>query len=161
VQKPHPPITIGGSGEKLTLKVTARCADRYDWGYLPSLKLYKHKLRVLENHCKALRRDFREIEKSCWLGGQIFVAPNQKELDEKVRQQKPRGVSVEDFEKFSLIATPDGCIKRIRQYTGLGVTYFMLFFGDFPSLNGTRFFAEEVVKKMEFDAQENYDSEHK
>jgi alkanesulfonate monooxygenase SsuD/methylene tetrahydromethanopterin reductase-like flavin-dependent oxidoreductase (luciferase family) len=154
VQKPHPPITIGGSGEKLTLKVTAQYADRFDWGYLPSFELYKRKLRVLERHCRAVGRDFQEIEKSCWLGGQIFIASNRKELDEKVSQRKPKSVSLKDFKKFSLIGTPDECMQRIRQYANVGVTYFMLFFGDLPSMNGVRLFAETVVKKMKSTVQE-------
>jgi len=148
VQKPHPPITIGGSGEKLTLKVTAQHADRCNWGYVPSLETYKHKLDVLESHCKAVGRDFHEIEKSCWLGGQIFIVPNQKELDEKVLQLKPKNVSLKDFKKLNFIATPDECRQKIRQYTSLGVTYFMLFFGDLPSVSGVRLFAKKVVKTM-------------
>ncbi len=148
VQKPHPPITIGGSGEKLTLKVTAQHADRCDWGYVPSLELYKHKLNVLENHCKAVGRNFHEIEKSCWLGGQIFIASNRKELDEKVLRLKPKNVSLKDFKKLNFIATPDECRQKIRQYTSLGVTYFMLFFGDLPSVSGVRRFAKAVVKAM-------------
>jgi F420-dependent oxidoreductase-like protein len=127
VQKPYPPITIGGSGEKLTLKVAAQHADRSDWGHVTSLELYKHKLDVLENHCKAVGRDFNEIEKSCWLGGQIFIVPDQKELEEKVSQLKPKNVSLEDFKKFNFVATPDDCRREIRRYTSLGVTHFMLF----------------------------------
>jgi len=80
VQKPYPPITIGGGGEKLTLKVTARHADRYDWGYLPSVEEYKRKLKVLEKHCDAVGRSFNEIEKSCWPAGQIFIGDDRKEL---------------------------------------------------------------------------------
>ena len=148
LQKPHPPITIGGSGEKLTLQVTAQYADRFDWGYLPSLELYKHKLDVLKSHCKAVGRDFQEIEKSCWLGGQIFIAQNLKELDEKVSRWKPKNDSMKDFQKHSLIGTPDECRRKIQQYANLGVTYFMLFFGDLPSVDGVRLFAETVVKKM-------------
>ncbi len=34
LQKPHPPITVGGGGEKLTMKITAKYADRFDWGSL-------------------------------------------------------------------------------------------------------------------------------
>jgi F420-dependent oxidoreductase-like protein len=154
LQKPHPPITIGGSGEKLTLKVTAQYADRYDWGYLPSLELYKHKLEVLKSHCKAVGRDLQEIEKSCWPGGQIFIAQNRKELDEKVLRWKPKSVSMKDFKKFSLIGTPDECARKIQQYADLGVTYFMLFFGDLLSMNGVRLFAETVVKKMKSTTKE-------
>lgn len=148
VQKPHPPITIGGSGEKLTLKVAAQYADRYDWGYVPSLKLYKHKLDVLESHCKAVGRDFHEIEKSCWLGGQIFLAQNQKELDEKVLQWKPKNISLKDFKQLNLVGTPAEYSLKIRKYSSFGVTYFMLFFGDLPKLDGVRLFANTVVKPI-------------
>ena len=148
VQKPHPPITIGGSGETLTLKVTAQHANRYDWGHVPSMDMYKHKLEVLENRCKAVGRDFKEIEKSCWLGGQIFIVSDQKELDKKVSQLKPENVSLEDFKKFNFVATPDDCLREIRRYTSLGVTYFMLFFGDLPSTGSLRLFAEKVAENM-------------
>ena len=148
VQKPHPPITIGGSGEKLTLRVTAKHADRYDWGYLPSLEMYKHKLELLESHCKAVDRDFNDIEKATWLGGQIFIVSDQKELDRKITTLKPKSKSLKDFKKFNFVATPEGCRQEIWRYTRLGVNYFMLFFGDLPEVNSLRFFAEEVVRKM-------------
>ena len=148
VQKPHPPITIGGGGEKFTLKVTAQHADRYDWGYVPTLDQYKHKLNVLESHCKAVGRDFNEIEKSCWLGGQMFIVPDQKELDKTVSQLKPKNVSLKDFKKYNFVATPDECRQEIQRYTRLSVTYFMLFFGDLPDLSSLRLFAEKVAVKM-------------
>ena len=141
LQKPHPPITIGGSGEKLTLKVAAQHADRYDWGPVP-LELYKHKLEVLENYCKAVGRDFREIEKSCWPGGQMFIVSDQKEVEEKVRQLKPKNVSMEKFKELNFVATPEDCRQEIRRYMSLGVTCFMLFFGDLPDLGSLRRFSE-------------------
>jgi F420-dependent oxidoreductase-like protein len=149
VQKPHPPITIGGGGEKLTLKVTAQYADRYDFGYLPSLELYKHKLEVLKNYCRAVGRDPQEIEKSCWPGGQVLIARNQKELSKKVSARKPESISLSDFEKLDLIGTPDDCLKKLQPYAYLGVTHFMLFFSDLPSLDGLRLFAGSVMKKMQ------------
>jgi F420-dependent oxidoreductase-like protein len=148
LQKPHPPITIGGGGEKLTMKVAAQYAERCDWGYTPSIEQYRHKLEILKNHCNSVGRDFQEIEKSCWLGGQIFIAQNRQEIDEKVSQWKPQNVSLEDFKKSSFIVTPDECKQKIREYIGLGVTHFMLFFGDLPSLSGLRLFADKVVKNL-------------
>ena len=149
LQKPHPPITIGGGGEKLTLKVTAQYADRYDFGYLPSLELYKHKLEVLENYCRAVGRGPQEIEKSCWPGGQVLISRDQKELGEKLLQRKPKRVTIGDFEKLNLVGTPDDCRKKLQPYADLGVTHFMLFFGDLPSLDGLRLFAGSVMKKMQ------------
>ena len=148
VQKPHPPITIGGGGEKLTLKVQAQLADRIDWGYLPTLDLYKHKLQILQNHCSTVGRDFQEIQKSAWLSSQIFIAENQKELNTKIQQWKPEGISVDAFKKNNFVGTPNDCIERIRKYTNLGVTHFMLFFGDFPHMDGARIFADNVLKKF-------------
>lgn len=149
LQKPHPPITIGGGGEKLTLKVTAQHADRYDWGYVPSLELYRHKLKVLESHCSAAGRDFQEIEKSCWPGGQVVIARNRKELSEKIVREKPKSVALRDFERTALIGTPDECVRKMQPYVDLGVTHFMLFFGDLPNLSSLRLFAETVAKKMQ------------
>jgi F420-dependent oxidoreductase-like protein len=147
LQKPHPPITIGGSGEKLTLKVTAQHADRCDVGYVSSLELYQHKMDVLESHCKTVGRDCYEIERSCWLGGQIFMIQDQKQLDEKVMQWKPKNTSVEDFKKHSLIATPEEFRLKIQQYENVGATHFMLFFGSLPDMSGLRLFAEEVAAR--------------
>ena len=148
LQKPHPPITIGGGGEKLTMRVAAQYAERCDWGYTPSIEQYRHKLEILKTHCNSVGRDFQEIEKSCWLGGQIFIAQNRQEIDEKVSQWKPQNVSLEDFKKSSFIVTPDECKQKIQEYLGLGVTHFMLFFGDLPGLSGLRLFADKVVKTL-------------
>ena len=148
LQKPHPPITIGGGGEKLTMRVAAQYAERCDWGYTPSIEQYRHKLEILKTHCNSVGRDFQEMEKSCWLGGQIFIAQNRQEIDEKVSQWKPQNVSLEDFKKSSFIVTPDECKQKIQEYLGLGVTHFMLFFGDLPGLSGLRLFADKVVKTL-------------
>ena len=148
VQKPHPPVTIGGGGEKLTLKVTVRHADRYDWGYLPSVEEYERKLKVLKKHCDAVGRSFSEIEKSCWPAGQIFIGEDRKELKKRVMQWVPKGVAMKDFVKTSFVGTPEDFIKQLQPYMNLGVTHFMLFFGDLPDLTGVRVFAEKVVQNI-------------
>lgn len=148
LQKPHPPITIGGGGEKYTLKVTAKYADRFDWGFLPTLDAYKRKLEVLENHCKAVGRDFGEIERSCWPSGQILIAKDQNALNEKVGKLKPSNMSLEDYKKGTLAMTPDECREHLQVYADLGVTYFMLYFADLPSTEGLRLFSQAVIKKM-------------
>jgi len=113
------------------------------------LELYKHKLEVLENYCRAIGRSPQEIEKSCWPGGQVLIARNQKELGERILQHKPKRVTISDFTKFSLVGTPDDCLRKLQPYTDLGVTHFMLFFGDLSNLDGLRLFAESVMKKMQ------------
>ena len=145
IQKPHPPIIIGGSGEKITLKVTAQYANRLDWGYISSLEEYNRKLKVLEKHCKSVGRSFKDIEKSCWPAGQVFVG---EDVDSLVTKWVPKGVILEDFLKRSFVGTPEDCIKLLQQYASLGVTQYMLFFGDLPNMYGLRLFAEKVAQKM-------------
>ncbi len=148
MQKPYPPITVGGSSELIMRKATAPYADRFDWGYMPSIEAYKCKLAILENQCKAIGRNFSEIERSCWPGGQVLIAEDQRELGKKVSERKPADVSLEAFKKTTLIGTPDECLKQLRVYVDLDVTYFMLFFADLPSLDGLRLFAEKVNRQM-------------
>lgn len=63
VQKPGPPILIGGSGEQLTLKIVAKHADI--WNYSGGdLETFNHKVEVLKRHCEDIGRDFAEIELS-------------------------------------------------------------------------------------------------
>jgi F420-dependent oxidoreductase-like protein len=63
VQRPHPPILIGGSGEQLTLRVVAKHADL--WNYVGGdLETFRHKVEVLKRHCAAIGRDADEIELS-------------------------------------------------------------------------------------------------
>ena len=148
VQKPHPPITVGGSGDLLLRKATARFADRFDFGFLPSIELFRRKLGVLEKSCETIGRDFGEIEKSCWPGGQVILAKNDKELQEKIDPKNVLGLSLEEFKQVNLTGTPAQIVEQLQVYVALGVTYFMLYFSDLPQVDGLKLFAESVASKM-------------
>jgi F420-dependent oxidoreductase-like protein len=62
--RPHPPILIGGSGEKKTLRLVAQYAQACNLFPSPELE---HKLEVLRGHCEDLGRDYDEIEKTVML----------------------------------------------------------------------------------------------
>lgn len=59
--KPHPPIMIGGMGEKKTLRLVARYADACNLFPTPALP---RKLEVLREHCEAAGRDYDSIMKT-------------------------------------------------------------------------------------------------
>lgn len=60
LQRPHPPICIGGSGEKRTLRTAARFAQHWNFvGGTP--EEFSHKRDVLHQHCADLGRDPSEI----------------------------------------------------------------------------------------------------
>jgi alkanesulfonate monooxygenase len=61
LSRPHPPILIGGSGEKKTLRLVAKYAQACNLFPSPELG---HKLDVLRAHCDREGRDYDEIEKT-------------------------------------------------------------------------------------------------
>lgn len=61
IQKPYPPIVIGGSGEQLTLRVVAQHADIWNSSAADAREL-RHKQQILREHCAAIGRDPDEIE---------------------------------------------------------------------------------------------------
>ncbi|TKV56759.1 LLM class F420-dependent oxidoreductase [Nakamurella flava] len=61
ISRPHPPILIGGGGEKKTLRMVAQYADACNLFDTPDLA---HKLEVLRGHCADLGRDEAEVEKT-------------------------------------------------------------------------------------------------
>ena len=63
ITKPHPPIIIGGTGEKKTLKLVAKYADGCNI-FAQIYDFAKQKLDVLKMHCEKVGRNYDEIEKT-------------------------------------------------------------------------------------------------
>lgn len=61
------PILVGGGGEKVTLKITAKYANM--WHGFGDPEQIAHKLEVLNNWCAEVGRDPNEIERCCGTGG--------------------------------------------------------------------------------------------
>lgn len=71
IQRPHPSILIGGSGEKVLLRLVARYADACNLMSQLGVDGVKHKLDVLRRHCDAEKRDYDAIRKTMlWVGKQ-------------------------------------------------------------------------------------------
>ncbi len=67
IQTPHPPIVIGGSGEKKTLRMVAQYAQATNL-IVADAEAAAHKLEVLRGHCDDLGRDYDSIEKTVMAG---------------------------------------------------------------------------------------------
>ncbi len=67
LSRPHPPILIGGGGEKKTLRLVAEHADQ--WHSFADLEVLARKSGILEEHCAAVGRDPAQIERSVGVEG--------------------------------------------------------------------------------------------
>jgi alkanesulfonate monooxygenase len=91
LRRPHPPILIGGAGERKTLRLVAQYAQACNLFDTPELQ---HKLDVLRGHCEEVGRDYDEIEKTVM--GPLDPGPtgeNTQKLIESMRRLAELGVS--------------------------------------------------------------------
>jgi F420-dependent oxidoreductase-like protein len=75
IRRPRPPILIGGSGERKTLRLVARYADACNL-FLHSPDEAAHKLRVLDDHCAAEGRDPKEVTRTGLFIGNVADDPD-------------------------------------------------------------------------------------
>jgi len=141
VQKPHPPIVIGGSGEKVLLKLVARYAQVWNMGGSPAE--FVHKMKILDQHCADVGRDPREIERS-WFGP-LLIDDDPERLDRRLKKRAAAGGVGAALDERMIAGTPEQVIARIREFTAIGVTHFIAMFGRVDDLRATRMFAEKVI----------------
>jgi len=144
LQKPGPPIWIGGEGERFTLRAVAKVADGCNFIGL-TVNEYAHKLEVLAKHCDDVGRKIENVRKS-WQGS-VIIGRNDSDVTHKVQIAKERsGTFTEDFENRTIIGTANECVRRIGEYRDIGVDRFMLSFPEAAEdLTGLRLFAQEVL----------------
>lgn len=142
VQKPYPPIMIGGGGEKILLRIVATHADRWNLG--GSVDDFRRKLPLLEAHCRAIRRDPATIEKS-WFGN-VIIEPDVERLRRRLGKRAARsGATASQLEEQMIVGTPARVIERIKEYAAVGVTHFIAMFGRVDRLESTELFGREVI----------------
>jgi F420-dependent oxidoreductase-like protein len=119
------PILIGGGGEQVTLKITARYADW--WHGFGTPEIIKHKLEVLKKHCADVGRDPNEIAPTG--GGGILVRDDLNTVDKRMREVAARN-KVEAPTRPAVLGKPDDIAKRLLEYHKVGVKGFL--FGMSP-----------------------------
>ena len=124
VQKPHPPILIGGSGEKLTLPMVARVADDWNWNITGTPQDYRQKLDILHQHCNAAGRDPRTLALS--LNMDFLISEDNARISSALKvNAEAAGAPVETVKKGILVGNPEQVSERLQTFINMGVTTFM------------------------------------
>ena len=145
VQRPHPPVMIGGTGEKVLLRLVARWADM--WNASASATRMRELVDVIGRHAERVGRDPDAIEKTVMLP-LCYRAPRERQdfvcrLVASMRQTTP-----EDARGQIMIGEKAECLDTVERYLRAGVTHFifMTFTPYFPDeIQG---FAEEVIPAL-------------
>jgi F420-dependent oxidoreductase-like protein len=118
-QQPHPPILVGGSGERKTLRLVAQYADACNL-FRDGVEGVRHKLDVLRGHCDDVGRDYEEIEKTM-VNGVAGADP---------------------------VADPDGFVKEMAEYAALGISLVTLMPPTDDPVGWTARVCEEVRPRL-------------
>jgi alkanesulfonate monooxygenase SsuD/methylene tetrahydromethanopterin reductase-like flavin-dependent oxidoreductase (luciferase family) len=137
VQKPRPPITIGGSGEKVMLKLVAKYADR--WNCPAGYDSFERKFNVLKDHCKKVGRNLDEID----ISEQLLVCIGNN--DAEVEQKWKSAAGMRPFSITGIKGTPTQLIEQLKNRVKMGITTFTIFFSDFAPPATLELFAKEVM----------------
>jgi F420-dependent oxidoreductase-like protein len=119
IQRPHPPILIGGTGEQKTLRLVAQYADACNLFAPDGPDGIKHKLAVLREHCDRLGRDYDAIEKTM------------------------QGPFPDPF------ADPDAVIRDLEQYAALGIEHVQFRAPAPDPLGTVQRFGEELADRIQ------------
>jgi F420-dependent oxidoreductase-like protein len=142
IQKPSPPIMIGGSGERMTLKIVAKYADACN--LFGSAETIKRKLDILKEHCKSVGRDYDSILKTK-LG--FVIIDNDKEKIKKTIQQISKGMPEEQIKEFVIYGTPEDILRQIETLEDTGIQYFIADLEPFREIEALELFADNVIKR--------------
>jgi F420-dependent oxidoreductase-like protein len=145
IQKPNPKIMIGGSGEKLTLKIVAKHADACNLFGEP--KTIKEKLEILKKHCSAVGRDYSEILKTA-LTSVIIGATSQEASDLILKYRKP-GMTEEQLNDIALYGTPEQVAAKIQEQIQAGIQYLIVNFKGQNEKEALKLFAEQVIPRFQ------------
>jgi F420-dependent oxidoreductase-like protein len=142
-QKPGPPVLIGGDGEVRLLRIVAEHADEWN-SHVPNIEDYRRKVAALETHCRAVRRDIRQIKRS-WMAG-ICIAKDQAGLADRTAWLKEflpslanvplEGVGARLRDRGWLVGTPPEVAEQLRPWQELGVERIMLQYFDLEDMDG-------------------------
>lgn len=145
IQKPHPPIMVGGAGQKL-ISVAAKHATRYNHPF-GTPEILQSKIEMLKIQCKKIKRNFNDIENSVLL--RVLVGKDNDDVKQIITQLKKKNESISEFimrSKDSIaLGTPDEVIEYLEKYVNIGISYFIVnFIGLSSSLEMLSLFSKKV-----------------
>jgi F420-dependent oxidoreductase-like protein len=143
IQKPSPPIMVGGSGERKTLRIVAKYADACN--LFGSAETIKRKLKVLKDHCESVGRDYNSILKTK-LGA--IVVDDDKEIAKSRVQHAFKGIPEEQINEFVIYGTPEDVSRQIELIEQVGIEYLIVDLEPSRELEALNIFANKVIKKV-------------
>lgn len=145
VQRPHPPIMIGGTGQRVLLRIVAEHADM--WNSFGTAERMAELIGALRRHCDAVGRDQAAIEKTVMMPLCYRATPEREQFVSAVAASMD-GSTPEQARARIMIGGTNECLATIERYAKVGVTHF-IFMTFAPYFEDEiQAFAEEVLPRV-------------
>jgi F420-dependent oxidoreductase-like protein len=144
-----PEIWVGGGGEKVTLRIAARQADKTNWQV--GLDRFVHKSKLLEEYCDEIGRDFDSIVRTHGPDCCLFdsEADLKRWLDSPTGGALRKGTTPDDeYVRDQLVGTVEQVTEKVQAFVDAGCREFVLWFRDAPSSESLERFMREVVPNV-------------
>jgi F420-dependent oxidoreductase-like protein len=150
-----PPLLVGGSGMTRTLPLAARYAAYWNASFISPEAFHERTVR-LDELLIAAGRSPQDVQRSLMLT--LIFGRNREELEQRLaaRSQRPElaGKSLDEVVEAlhkagtAIVGTPEGVLRRIRDYEAAGVQELMLQWLDLDDLDGLRALADTVLPQV-------------
>ncbi|GAC1414841.1 MAG: LLM class flavin-dependent oxidoreductase [Actinomycetota bacterium] len=129
VQKPRPPLWVGGKGGERMARIIARYADGWNTVWKWTVEAYEGPARVLDAACA---KTGRAVKRS--IGLYTIVSDDVEAVFEQWRAWSPPGMltTLDAFREGALIGTAAECAETLKRFAALGVEEVIVAPGPLP-----------------------------
>jgi F420-dependent oxidoreductase-like protein len=143
-----PEIWVGGGGERVTLRIAARHADKTNWQV--GIESFRHKSEVLRRHCDDVGRDFDAIVRTHGPDCRIFDSDAELAawLGEPDGGDLWAETDPETYVRDNLVGTVDQVTEKAQAFVDAGCQEFVLWFRDYPETESLERWMTEVAPSL-------------
>jgi len=142
VQRPHPPLIVGGLGRRRTPALAARFAAEYNVPFA-DVGTTRERFEGVRETCRVAGRDPGELSYS----HAITVCCGESEAD-LARRAQAIGRDLDDLRRNSAAGTPDEVTARLLEYADAGAERAYLQVIDLDDLDHVALIAAQVLPRL-------------
>lgn len=150
-----PEVWVGGGGEKVTLRIAARHADRTNWQV--GLDAFVHKSGLLARYCEEIGRDPQAIVRTHAPDLRLF--DSEADLARWLEHTPEAGsdggghlwgrTDPAEYVRDNFVGTVDQVVEKVQAFVDAGAREFVLWARDYPGTESIERFAREVIPQVQ------------
>jgi probable F420-dependent oxidoreductase len=146
LQKPHPPVWVGGRSEGACRRTAA-----YGQAWVPAFispGKYQAGWQTIEGLCRERGRDPQEITKALYLFVSVDADPARAREQAEAFLSANYNMPFAPFERYTVMGRPEDCVVSLRRYLAAGLEHVIVRFASFTPLRQLDLWTQEVLPAL-------------